>query len=202
LLDCYPDALADRERAAVTNAGSAEITRLLAAWRGGDGQALEQLLPLVYAELRRIAHRRLRASSAPTLSATDLVHEAYLKLLGPSVDWQNRAHFFAIVARQMRQILVDRARYRQRAKRGGGAPALTLSQEEPADQHAPLDVLLVDQLLTQLATVDERKRDVLELHYFGGLSHLEMSHALGVSEATVDRDLRFAKAWLRKAMSA
>jgi RNA polymerase sigma factor (TIGR02999 family) len=179
---------------------SPQITRLLVAWRRGDERALEQLLPLVYADLRHIARRHLRAEGALTLSATDLVHEAYIKLVGPGVEWQDRAHFFASAAKQMRHVLVDHARRRQRAKRGGGQLAVTLSREEPQDQSAPSDVLLIDQLLNQLETVDKRKREVLELHYFGGLSHLEMSHVLQVSEATVDRDLRFAKAWMRQAM--
>jgi RNA polymerase sigma factor (TIGR02999 family) len=179
---------------------SAQITRLLHAWRGGDEQALAHLLPLVYADLQRIARRQLRSDGGRTLSATDLVHEAYMKLLGPTVAWQDRAHFFAIAAKQMRHVLVDHARHRQRAKRGGGMLAVTIPLDEPDPDARPPDILLLDQLLSQLAAVDERKRDVLELHYFGGLSHLEMAQVLGVSEATVDRDLRFAKAWLRQAM--
>lgn len=175
------------------------ITQLLGAWRSGDGQALEQLLPLVYADLHRMAQRHLRAEGQLTLSPTDLVHEAYLRLLGP-VDWQNRAHFFAIAARQMRHVLVDHARHKLRAKRGGGELRVDWPAAVSAEAPAPPDVLKLDLLLDTLATLDGRKRDVLELHYFGGLSHREMAHVLAVSEATIDRDLRFAKAWLRQAL--
>lgn len=178
------------------------ITQLLGQWRSGDAQALDRLVPLVYADLHRIAARQLRGEKAITFSPTELVHEACLRLMGPSVEWQDRAHFFAIAARQMRRILVDHARHRQREKRGGGAAHVTLQMDDVPDQRSPPDVIALDQLLDQLGTVDERKRDVLELHYFGGLSHLEMSHVLNVSEATVDRDLRFAKAWLRQALEA
>lgn len=178
------------------------ITQLLSEWRSGDVRALDRLAPLVYGDLRHLAQRHLRREGPVTLSATDLVHEACLRLIGPAVDWQDRAHFFAIAARQMRHVLVDHARHKQRVKRGGGAVAVTLQAEEVQDGQSPPDVLAVDQLLTRLGAVDERKRDVLELHYFGGLSYLEISHVLNVSEATVDRDLRFAKAWLRQALEA
>ena len=181
---------------------SSPITQLLGEWRSGDAHALDRLVPLVYADLRRIASRQLRGEKALTLSPTELVHEACLRLMGPSVAWQDRAHFFAIAARQMRHILVDQARHRQRGKRGGGAAPVTLQVDEVQDAQSPPDVIALDQLLDQLGDVDGRKRDVLELHYFGGLSHLEMSHVLQVSEATVDRDLRFAKAWLRQALEA
>lgn len=181
---------------------STPITELLSAWRGGDAEALDRLVPLVYGDLRRIALRHLRGEGAITLSATELVHEACLRLIGPAVDWQDRAHFFAIAARQMRHILVDHARHKRRDKRGGGAAPITLQADDVEDRSAPPDVIALDQILEQLGALDARKRDVLELHYFGGLSYLEMSHVLKVSEATVDRDLRFAKAWLRQALEA
>ncbi len=178
------------------------ITLLLGEWRSGDAQALDRLVPLVYGDLRQLAQRQLRGERAVTLSATELVHEACLRLMGPAIEWQDRAHFFAIAARQMRHILVDHARHRQRDKHGGGATPVTLQVDDAHDQQAPPDVIALDLLLDQLGSVDERKRDVLELHYFGGLSYLEMAHVLKVSEATVDRDLRFAKAWLRQALEA
>jgi len=181
---------------------SAPITQLLGQWRRGDAGALDRLVPLVYGDLRQLAQRHLRGEGAITLNATELVHEACLRLIGPALDWQDRAHFFAIAARQMRHVLVDHARHKQRDKRGGGLAAVTLQADDAEDNQAPPDVVALDQLLTRLGEVDARKRDVLELHYFGGLSYLEMSHVLNVSEATVDRDLRFAKAWLRQALQA
>jgi len=177
------------------------ITKLLGEWRNGDLRALDRLAPLVYGDLRLLAQRHLRREGPVTLDATELVHEACLRLIGPAVDWQDRAHFFAIAARQMRHVLVDHARRKQRDKRSGGA-AVTLQAGDIEDGRSPPDVLAFDQLLTQLSAVDPRKRDVLELHYFGGLSYLEMSRVLAVSEATIDRDLRFAKAWLRQALQA
>jgi RNA polymerase sigma factor (TIGR02999 family) len=185
----------------MTQPESAPITQLLSAWRGGDAAALERLIALVYADLQRVAQRHLRREGAITLSATELVHEACLRLIGPSLDWQDRAHFFAIAARQMRHVLVDHARRKQRDKRDGGK-AVTLQDDLAEAGVSPPDVLELDLLLDRLADLDARKRDVLELHYFGGLSHLEMAQALQVSEATVDRDLRFAKAWLRQALQA
>ena len=183
-------------------ASKTPITQLLSEWRDGDEQALDRLVPLVYSDLRKLALRHLRREGAVTLSATELVHEAYLRLMGPDVNWQDRAHFFAIAARQMRHILVDHARHKQRDKRGGGAAPVSLHTDDALDSHSLPDMLAFDQLLDQLSVVDARKRDVLELHYFGGLSYLEMSHVLKVSEATVDRDLRFAKAWLRQSLEA
>ncbi|HVH32994.1 MAG TPA: ECF-type sigma factor [Tahibacter sp.] len=178
------------------------ITQLLGEWRNGDPRALDRLVPLVYGDLHRLAERHLRREGPVTFNATELLHEACLRLIGPAVEWQDRAHFFAIAARQMRHVLVDHARRKQRDKRGGGAAAITLQADDVQDGQSPPDILAFDQLLTRLSAVDPRKRDVLELHYFGGLSYLEMSHVLAVSEATIDRDLRFAKAWLRQALLA
>ncbi|WP_313920468.1 ECF-type sigma factor [Tahibacter sp.] len=178
------------------------ITNLLGEWRSGDASALDRLVPLVYSDLRRLAQRHLRREGPITLNATELVHEACLRLIGPAVELQDRAHFFAIAARQMRHVLVDHARRKQRLRHGGGAAAITLQADDLHDSRSPPDVLAFDQLLTQLSALDPRKRDVLELHYFGGLSYLEMSLVLDVSEATIDRDLRFAKAWLRQALLA
>jgi RNA polymerase sigma factor (TIGR02999 family) len=182
------------------DAGSSGITQLLREWRSGDRGALDRLVPLVYADLHRVAAGHLRREGAITLSSTELVHEVCLRLMGPTVAWQDRAHFFAVAARQMRQILVDHARHKQRDKRGGGVVPVTLRADDAEDWVSPPDVIALDMVLGQLGVVDARKRDVLELHYFGGLSYLEMSHVLSVSEATIDRDLRFAKAWLRQAL--
>ncbi|HEX6833857.1 MAG TPA: ECF-type sigma factor [Rudaea sp.] len=181
---------------------STGITQLLREWRDGDAGALDRLVPLVYADLRRLAGGHLRREGAITLSSTELVHEVCLRLMGPSVAWQDRAHFFAVSARQMRHILVDHARRKARHKRGGKAVAVTLSTDDVEEPASPPDVIALDMVLEQLGAVDARKRDVLELHYFGGLSYHEMAHVLAVSEATVDRDLRFAKAWLRQALRA
>lgn len=185
----------------MTISQSVPITQLLSRWREGDAQALERLIAAVYADLQHLARRHLRREGAITLSATELVHEACLRLMGPGLDWQDRAHFFAVAARQMRHVLVDHARRKQRDKRDGGK-AMTLDDGLADGGASPPDVLELDALLDRLADVDARKRDVLELHYFGGLSHLEMAHTLRISEATVDRDLRFAKAWLRQALQA
>ena len=179
-----------------------EVTRLLAAWRSGDESALEQLMPLVYHELRRRAELQLRREGeGHTLQTTALVHEAFLRLVGADVPWRDRAHFFSIAARTMRRVLVDHARALQRAKRGGAAIRVPLDPDfaEAAEPHEPpVDVVALDEALERLAAVDARKARVVELHYFGGLNYDETAVAIGASPATVDRDLRLAKAWLRR----
>jgi RNA polymerase sigma factor (TIGR02999 family) len=179
-----------------------EITELLQAWRGGDERALEKLTPEVYRELHLAAHRSMgRERDGHTLQTTALINELYLRLSDlQAVDWQNRAHFFALCARQMRRILTDMARNRRSDKRGGGAYAVALDDapEVAASSHA--DVIAVDEALKALALVDERKSRVVELRFFGGLSVEETAEVLQVSPETVARDWRLAKAWLLREM--
>lgn len=176
-----------------------EVTRLLLAWGGGDESAVERLMPLVYGELHAIARRCMRdESDAATLQTTALIHEAYMRLVGRDIEWEGRRHFFALAARTMRRVLVDHARSRQRAKRGGpGAVRVTLGDalsDEPRGD--PLDVIALDGALDQLARLDERKVRAIELHYFAGLEFPEVARTLGVAPATVHRDIRFAKSWI------
>ena len=178
------------------------VTDLLLAWRGGDEAALHTLLPLVHAELTRMARRHM-AGERPgrTLQATALVHEAFLRLVDlKRLNWQNRAHFRAMVARLMRQVLVDAARARQADKRGGDMVRVTFD-EELAGGHDPAgELLILDDALAALAVLDDRKSRVVELRFFGGLSLEETAEALGVSTKTVMRDWDFAKAWLQREM--
>lgn len=175
------------------------VTKLLMAWREGDERALDQLAPIVYAELRQIAARQVRRErSAVTLRATALVHDAFLRLVEASrIDWQGRAHFFAIAARLMRQILVERARRRRAQKRAGEAASLDDVVELAAERRsAPL--LALDDALARLAVLDERQHRVVELRYFGGLTNEEVAAVLGISVATVKREWGVARAWLRR----
>jgi len=176
-----------------------EFTALLREWRGGDSQALDRLLPRVYAELRALAAGYL-AGERPghTLQATALVHEAYLRLAGSENPWQDRAHFFAVAAGTMRRILVDHARARSAAKRGGGEAAVTLDEALMVSEGPREDLLLLDSALEKLAAFDPRKSRVVELRYFGGLNAQEIGEVLGIGTATVQRDLRMARAWLHR----
>ena len=188
-----------------------DVTALLRAWGRGEQAALDELLPLVYADLRRQASRYLRAQRAGhTLQTTALVHEAYLRLVrqdGGGADWQGRAHFFGVAARAMRSILVDHARARRAAKRGGGAQVISLGSPaavaggEGASE-SEVDVIALDQALARLAELDGRQAQVVELRYFGGLSIEETAQALGVSHATVEREWRTARLWLRRELKA
>jgi RNA polymerase sigma factor (TIGR02999 family) len=176
-----------------------EVTRLLEAAEAGDSGALDRLVPLVYEDLRRVAHRQLdREGGGHTLQTTALIHEAYLKLAGGgSVSATSRAHFLAIAARAMRQVLVDYARRRKAAKRGGGVISVTLGDEpQPADTSAE-DLLALDEALEQL---DPRQRQVIECRFFGGMDENEIAAAMGVSERTVRRDWVKARAWLYQAL--
>jgi RNA polymerase sigma factor (TIGR02999 family) len=176
-----------------------EISRMLRAWSDGDAEALNKLLPLVYDELRRQAHLCLRNErTGHTLQTADLIHETYLKLAAQAeVEWENRAHFFALSAQMMRHILVDYARAKHRAKRGGDAFRLSLSKAEGvAAEEAAVDLLALDEALTRLAAIDEQQSRVVELRYFSGLDIEETAAALGISPATVKRDWTTAKAWL------
>jgi RNA polymerase sigma factor (TIGR02999 family) len=171
---------------------------LLLAWRGGDPGALDTLVPLVYAELRRLAHRQMRGERiGHPLQTTALVNEAYLRLVDSHrVHWQNRAHFFAIAAGLMRRVLVDAARARESLKRGGKAVHVSLDDAPGLSRTPDVDVIALDHALEALADLDARKSQVVELRYFGGLSVDETAEALGVSPETVTRDWRMAKLWL------
>lgn len=177
------------------------VTELLIRWRAGDSQALERLLSIVYGELHQIADHYLRHErSGHTLQTTALVHEAYLRLVGErEIEWQNRAHFFAIAAKRMRHILVEHARARAAEKRGGGQYNISLSKVDRCTSRSEnVDLLALDEALARLQEMDEQKSRVVELRYFGGLSIKETAEVLGVSPATVKRDWSVARAWLRK----
>jgi RNA polymerase sigma factor (TIGR02999 family) len=180
------------------------VTDLLQAWAAGDEGALDALLPLVYDDLRRQARRYMRAQpSGHTLQTTALVHEAYLRLFGQSaVEWKGRAHFFGVAAKAMRSILVDHARARIAAKRGGASRAVTLEDAGGiAGPQVGVDVLALHDALERLAEVDGRKSQLVELRYFGGLGIDEAAAVLGVSPATVKREWTTARAWLRRELS-
>lgn len=178
-----------------------QITRLLVDWQEGNKDALDQLMPLVYQELRKLAAGYLRDErQANTLQPTALLHEAYVRMVEQELpQWQNRAHFFGMAARLMRQILVDHARTKKTAKRGGEFQKISL---DDASQIFSLDetrnLLSLDAALTKLSAVDERKAQVLEMRTFGGMTVEDTAIALGVSEPTVKRDMRLAQAWLRR----
>jgi len=183
-------------------ASPSDLTRLLHAWRNGDGRALTAAIEQVYAELRRIAERRIgRQGASATLSPTELVHEAVLGLLPTPMDFANRAHFLATLSLAMRAILVDHARARAAEKRGGRRIRMSLSQLDSVDDaDAAFDLLLLEQALTQLEGFDARCGQIMHLTYFGGLAQEEIATLLNVSVPTVKRDLRFARAWLLKAI--
>ena len=182
-------------------AATEPITALLRRWREGDEGAADQLMPLVYAQLRAIARRQLAGDRAGhTLMPTDLVHEAFLKLTdGKLPDSSDRAHFFAIAARAMRQVLVDHERHRRADKRDGGE-RITLSSIDPPDPSQNVDLLALDQALHALEKVDARKARVIELRAFGGLDFDEIATVLSISRATLARDFRTARAWLYRAL--
>ena len=177
-----------------------DVTRILRAWSDGDRRALDELIPIVYEELRRQAARYLRRERPDhTLQTTALIHEAYVRLVDQKdVRWQNRAHFFGVAAQLMRRILVDHARKDQALKRGGPAVALPLEEAAAVSGGPDMNLVALDEALTKLAAVDERKGRVVELKYFGGLTAEEAAEVLGVSEATVRHDWGLAKAWLRR----
>jgi len=181
-----------------------EVTGLLQAWSDGDESARERLMPLVYDELRRLAHQHMRREKpGHMLQTTALVHEAYIRLIGQSrVHFKNRAHFFGIAARLMRQILVDDARRRKGAKRGGGLAPVALDDASNLAQQEAANVLALDEALTLLAERDRRQSEIVELRFFGGLSIEETAEVLNVSPGTVVRDWTFARAWLEDEMSA
>ncbi len=175
---------------------------LLAKAGEGDKAVLDRIMTLVYGELKQIARRAMRSScEGSTMCPTALIHEAYLRLLGADIAWRDRVHFYAVAARAMRMILIDRARARRRLKRGGEAAAVTFTEDLAALQWEDDSLLELDDALRKLETRDARKARAIELLYFGGLSYTEMAAELGVSEATVHTDLKFAKAWLAQKLS-
>jgi RNA polymerase sigma factor (TIGR02999 family) len=179
------------------------VTRLLKAWSGGEQEAFEQLVPLVYHELHRLAHRYMaRERRGHTLQSTALVHEAYQRLIDlQNVNWQNRAHFFAVSAQLMRRILVDYARSRRYDKRGGESRRVALNEAVAVFRDRRNDVVALDDALCALARIDARKAQVVELRFFGGLSVAETAEVLHVSPDTVLRDWRLAKVWLLRELS-
>ena len=181
-----------------------EVTRLLVAWSGGDQAALEELTPLVYVELRRLAHHYIsRERPGHTLQTSALVNEAYLRLVEQKqVDWQCRAHFYGIAARLMRQVLVDYARRRGYAKRGGNARRVSLDEALAVSDERAAEVVALDEALEGLARLDPRQSQIVELRFFGGLSIEETAEVLGVSPGTVMADWTVAKAWLHRAIKS
>lgn len=180
------------------------ITQLLIEWRDGDEKALDKLMPLVYQELNRLAHRYMRRERpGHSFQTNDLVSEAYLRLVDhKGMRWQNRAHFYAVAAQAMRRILIDRARSRASVKRGGGLHLVDLEQANLTPEKQAADLVALDDALTDLAAIDRRKASVVEMRYFGGMSVEETAEALGVSPVTVMRDWNTAKAWLLRALSS
>ncbi|HKZ79672.1 MAG TPA: sigma-70 family RNA polymerase sigma factor [Pyrinomonadaceae bacterium] len=180
-----------------------EVTRLLVAWSNGDQTARDELMPLVYDELRRLAHQYMkRERPGHTLQTSGLVNEAFLRLVDQrNVQWKNRAHFFAIAAQTMRRILVDYARNRHYAKRGGSARQVSLDEALIVSEKRSAEVVALDEALKQLSEFDVRKSQIVELRFFGGLSIDETAEVLNVSPGTIMRDWTLAKAWLRREMT-
>lgn len=180
-----------------------EVTQLLLDWSDGDQAALERLLPLVNAELRRLArHYMRRESPGHTLQTSALVNEAYLRLIDQkNVQWQNRAHFFGIAAQLMRRILIDHARKAQYAKRGGGALKVSLDEAAAVTEARAAELLAVDEALEKLTAMDARKGRIVELRFFGGLTEEETAMVMSISLPTVQREWRAAKAWLRRMLT-
>jgi len=180
-----------------------EVTQLLVAWSNGDRVARDRLMAVVYPELHRLAHHYMkRESPGHTLQTSALVNEAFLRLVDQrEVQWRNRAHFFGIAAQMMRRILVDYARNRHYAKRGGGKPTLSLEEALIISDERSAEVVDLDETLERLAEIDQRKSQIVELRFFGGLSIEETAEVLDVSPGTVMRDWTLAKAWLRREMS-
>ena len=180
-----------------------EITDLLLDWGNGDKAALDRVIPMVYQELRRVAHRQMRRERAgDTLQTTALINEAYLRLVDYArVRPRDRAHFFAIAAQAMRRILIERARSRRSAKRGSGAQKVSLDEVAELSNKRAADLVALDEALTNLAAIDPRKAEIVELRYFGGMTIEEAAEVLGVSTPTVERDWHTAKIWLHREVS-
>ncbi|MEP6882240.1 MAG: ECF-type sigma factor [Dokdonella sp.] len=183
--------------------GDHDVTQLIASWRAGDVDAREALMSLVYANVRAIARQSLRHTPGATLGATDLAHEALLRLLGSNAPWESRKHFYHVVAQATRQVLVDAARKRTSHKRGNGAEHVDLDAAlNLGTQQSDSTLMRLDGALNELAENHGRRAQMIELVYFGGLDRSEVAATLDVSEGTVDRDLRLARAWLRTALEA
>ncbi|MFN9105731.1 MAG: ECF-type sigma factor, partial [Betaproteobacteria bacterium] len=172
------------------------LTVLLRAWQAGDQASLAKLMRQIVGDLQRMAASRLRGAETPSLASHDLVQEALLKVMQSPPEWQNRAHFFATMSLAMRSVLVDHARARQADKRGGQWQQVTYTLSAVGEESIVADLLTLDQLLTQLAALDGRAAEVLQMTYFAGMERAEIATVLGVSVPTVDRELRFARAWL------
>lgn len=190
-----------------TAAPDGQVTRLLHAWRKGDSDALERLTPMVYQELRRLAGHQMRGErDGHVLQTTALVHEAYLRLIDLELGFNDRVHFYAVASRLMRRVLVDLARERQTAKRGSDAVVLSLDEElapgSDSGNPARSEILDLDRALDELAEIDPRKARAVELKYFAGLTLAETVEVLEVSHATVERDLKMARAWLSRRLAA
>lgn len=187
-----------RVRLAAVNADSTDraLTVLLRAWQAGDQASLAKLMRQIVGDLQRMAASRLRGAETPSLASHDLVQEALLKVMQSPPEWQNRAHFFATMSLAMRSVLVDHARARQADKRGGQWQQITYTLSAVGEESIVADLLTLDQLLTQLAALDGRAAEVLQMTYFAGMERAEIATVLGVSVPTVDRELRFARAWL------
>ncbi len=186
----------------MSKSSSQELTHLLLAWRQGEREALNKLIPVIYEELRRIAHSYIRGERKDhTLQTTALVNEAYLRLIDCSrVNWQNRAHFLAVSAQLMRRVLIDYARSRGYQKRGGELEKISLKESQIVSQGRDPDLLELDDALQALAVIDARKCQVVELRFFGGLTAEETAEVLGVSPDTVLRDWKLARTWLAREM--
>jgi RNA polymerase sigma factor (TIGR02999 family) len=181
--------------------GSGQVTELLRSWREGDEKALDALVPLLYQELRRLAHYYLRSERPDhTLQSTALVHEAYLRLVGSGPVPENRTHFIAVASRLMRQILVDYARQRRASKRDGGC-RIAIEYLDALPVSGDAELLALDDALEELTRIDERQGKIVEMKFFGGLSAPEISQVLGISRATVDRDWATARVWLHRQIS-
>jgi RNA polymerase sigma factor (TIGR02999 family) len=187
----------------MNEAQSDEITQLLVAWSHGEETALETLTPIVYGELRRLAQSYMRRERTEhTLQSTAIVHEAFIRLIDQNVEWQSRAHFFAIAARMMRRILVDHARAKSRSKRGSGMTHVGIDDQAMQSQGPNVDLMALDEALEHLAKIDPQRGRIVELKYFGGLSNEESANVLGISTATVQRQWSGAKAWLFRELSS
>jgi RNA polymerase sigma factor (TIGR02999 family) len=178
------------------------LTTWLHAWRAGDQQAFAKLSDAVYQTVHEMARARLSREANSTLQPTELVHETFLRIMGADVSWTDRAHFFAVVARNIRGALIDHARARTANKRGAGDIRVTLDERIEAPENASIELLMLDQALHKLTTLDARAAEVVEMSYFGGLERQEIAEVLNTSVATVDRALRFGRAWLTRECNA
>lgn len=204
LLDCGLAINIDRVIGVLAMADAGALTQLLARWEAGDRDALNEFMPAVYDELRRVARHHLAGERAGhTLAPTALVHEVYLRLGSyENISWQNRAHFFAMASKIMHRVLVDHARKRRAAKRGGDESAVTLFESRHADGRIEeVDLIALDEALTRLEVLDQRQCQIVQMRYFGGLKNDEIAVVLDVSVATVKRDWSVARVWLRRALS-